>query len=119
MPDINEKKFWDEFERIAGKQGAMAMEALMDIFHRIPFGEEITFANGKKGKIEVFTKPKINTERNDHLGNTPYAGIDVTFDDGHLEFIMYYSGFGGDAEDVHSSSLEEDDVGGRQESDKN
>ena len=97
MPEIDEEKFWDEFERIKAKQSEIAMEALQDIFHRIPFGEEITFANGKKGKIDVFFEPKVNTDRDDHLGGVPCAGIDVTFDDGHLEFIIYHSGFGGDA----------------------
>lgn len=79
-----------------------AMEALRDLFHRLPFGEKIILSNGKEAEIKVFMKPKPGREPNDegfsdHLSNRPHCGIDVTYTDGsgHLEFILYQSGWGG------------------------
>jgi len=74
----------------AARTEAMALEALKEIYHRIPFGEEIHLANGQVAVIEKFVRPKI-----DEQGEIR-AGIDVTAKDGswHLEFTLKKTGWG-------------------------
>ena len=81
------KAYEDTFPRI----NAHAMEALQELFHRIPFGTKITLANGKTATIEPFVEPCV-----DHDGKL-CALIDVKYDDGsgHFEFCLYQSGWGG------------------------
>lgn len=45
------EKFNKEFNDIRLRQYSIAMEALNDLFHRIPFGEEIQFSDGRTGTI--------------------------------------------------------------------
>lgn len=94
--EINENEFWRLHDRTKERFQTLAMEALQDIFHRIPFGEEIKFSDGRVGVIRPFFQPRIDMERNDHLGKVPCAGVDIVFDDGHLEFIIFQGGWEGE-----------------------
>jgi hypothetical protein len=51
------EEFNKEFNDIRLKQYSIAMEALNDLFHRIPFGEEIRFSDGRTGTIKPFFEP--------------------------------------------------------------
>ena len=89
-----------DFDGIHARVTANAMEALQEIFHRIPFDTEITLADGQKAVIRKFAEPGIKQREpgfEDHLHDTPSAGIDVKAADGswHLEFILYLGGWGG------------------------
>ena len=79
------------YEHTSARMNAHAMEALQELFHRIPFGSKITLANGKTATIEPFVEPCV-----DHDGKL-CALIDVKYDDGsgHFEFCLYQSGWGG------------------------
>ena len=78
------------FEDAQMRVEAIALEALRDIFHRIPFGEEITFSDGRKGIISKFYEPKITND------GAIKAGIDIKDVEGnwHLEFILQKTGWG-------------------------
>lgn len=93
--EISEKEFWEMHDKTKARMTSLAMEALQDLFHRIPFGETIRFSDGREGVISKFVEPRIDTDRDDHLNNCPRAGIDIQFEDGHLEFMLYQSGWGG------------------------
>ena len=69
---------------------AVAMEALTEIFHRFPWGQEMTFANGTKGAIKKFVEPRLNAET-----GRPEFGFDVKGADWHLEFFVRQEGWGG------------------------
>ena len=83
--------FNKEFNDIRLKQYSIAMEALNDLFHRLPFGEEIQFSDGRKGTVTPFFEPKWKED------GTPVAGIDIQLSDSHLEFELILSGWGGTA----------------------
>ena len=78
----------------------VAMEALRELFHRMPFGTKIELANGKTATIKPFFEPRDGTEPDidcpEKWKGVPCAGIDIQFDDGsgHLEFLLYQSGGG-------------------------
>jgi hypothetical protein len=75
------------------------MEAIQDIFHRIPFGEEITFSDGRKGTLQVYFEPRIFERAPGHedlLHQRPTAGIDISGDGWHLEFMLVQTGWGGE-----------------------
>lgn len=93
---MDEKEFWEAHDKTKARVETIAMEALSDIFHRIPFGEEVLFSDGRKGTIKPFIEPTISMDRDDHLKGIPRASIDIEFEDGHLEFVLYQSGWGGD-----------------------
>ncbi len=78
------------FENLQLRVETIALEALRDIFHRIPFGEEITFSDGRKGVIRKFYEPKIADD------GAIKAGIDIKDVEGnwHLEFILEKTGWG-------------------------
>jgi hypothetical protein len=86
-----------DFAGVSARINRHAMEALQELFHRIPFGTKITLANGKTATIKPFYEPRANDDRTDHLAGCPSAGIDVAYDDGsgHFEFILYQGGWGG------------------------
>lgn len=97
MPEKIEKKdVLEMHDRTKPRMQKIAMEALQDLFHRVPFGEKIKFSDGREGVITPFIEPNIDPDRVDHLGNVPYAGIDIQLEDGHLEFILFQGGWGGD-----------------------
>jgi len=79
------------YEDTDAKINANAMEALQELFHRIPFGTKITLANGKTATIVPFVEPSVDPEGKLH------ALIDIKYDDGsgHFEFCLYQSGWGG------------------------
>ena len=52
------EKFNKEFNDIRLRQYSIAMEALNDLFHRIPFGEEIQFSDGRTGTIKLLERVK-------------------------------------------------------------
>jgi hypothetical protein len=83
-----DEKFNEEFNDIRLKQYSIAMEALNNLFHRIPFGEEIQFSDGRTGTIKPFFEPKWKED------GTPVAGIDIQLSDSHLEFELSLSGWG-------------------------
>ena len=88
----------DEFENAYATMNQYANEAIKEIYHRMPIGQQIHFSNGKTGTITKFFEPEDGSDRgcNDHLKDTWHFGIDVKFDDGsgHLEFIFYKGGWG-------------------------
>ena len=88
--DMNEE-FAKEFNDIRLRQYSIAMEALNDLFHRIPFGEKTKFSDGRTGTIRPFFEPEWKED------GTPVAGIDIQFSDSHLEFQLILSGWGGTA----------------------
>lgn len=66
-------------------------EVLRELFHRLPFGEEITLANGRKGRFVKLSEPRIMREQ-------WVFGVDFRFDSGspdHLEFYLKHTGGGG------------------------
>ena len=77
-------------EQYKARTETMAMEALQEIFHRIPFGTEVLFANGQRGVIKEFYNPKTDEE------GRIRAGIDIAAKDGswHIEFTLEKSGWG-------------------------
>lgn len=85
-----------DFDGVSARVNAQAMEALQELFHRIPFGTKITLASGKVATIKKFIEPEIAPEGH-RLAGQPRAGIDVTYDDGsgHFEFSLHQSGWGG------------------------
>lgn len=72
----------------------VAMEALQDIFHRLPFGQKIVLSNGKSATIKPFFEPMIAQQGEER---SVCCGLDVQFDDGsgHIEFTINLSGWGG------------------------
>ena len=68
------------YEDTSPKINAHAMEALQELFHRIPFGTKITLADGKTATIEPFVEPSVDAD------GTPRALIDVKYDDGSGHF---------------------------------
>lgn len=95
VKEMSEEEFWKKHDETKAKMTSRAMEALQDLYHRIPFGEKIMFSDGREGVITKFVEPTISTDRDDHLANIPRASIDIQFEDGHLEFMLYQSGWGG------------------------
>ena len=75
---------------------AHVMEAMQELFHRLPFGTQITLANGKTATIKPFYEPEIAPEESPLAGRAR-AGVDISYDDGsaHFEFTLYQSGWGG------------------------
>ena len=47
------------YEETDAKINTNAMEALQELFHRIPFGTKITLANGKTATIKPFMEPSV------------------------------------------------------------
>ena len=73
-------------------------EILKEIFHRVPWGQEIALSSGRKGVIKKFTEPKI--KRHGENEGRWYFSFDVIFEHGapdHIEFTIYHTGggFGG------------------------
>lgn len=66
----------------------------------MPFGQQTVLTNGKKATIKSFYPP--TTKHDGHLSGIPHFGVDMKFDDGtgHIEFIVYQSGWGGSVENV-------------------
>ena len=85
-----------DVEMVRRRQASIALEALRDLFHRIPFGEAYKFklSDGRDAWFKPFYEPRP-TERPDQLEGAVEAGIDVVLPDGHLEFRIYLSGWGG------------------------
>ena len=48
------------YEHTSARMNAHAMEALQELFHRIPFGSKITLANGKTATITPFVEPSVD-----------------------------------------------------------
>jgi hypothetical protein len=66
-------------------------EVITDVFARMPFGQEFTLSNGRKGRIKKFVEPRQRDGRWEF-------GFDVVFDEGspdHLEFFVKHTGGGG------------------------
>ena len=68
------EEFNKEFNDIRLRQYSIAMEALNDLFHRIPFGEKNQFSDGRTGSIKPFFEPKWKED------GTLVAGIDIHAD---------------------------------------
>ena len=79
------------YEETSARINTHAMEVLQELFHRIPFGTEITLANGKTATITPFIEPRVDDD------GKLSAVIDVKYHDGsgHFEFCVYQSGWGG------------------------
>ena len=66
-------------------------EILQEIFHRMPFGQEVTLSNGRVGRIKKFIEPRMRDDQWEF-------GFDIVFDVGspdHLEFFVKHTGGGG------------------------
>ena len=48
------------YEETSARINTHAMEVLQELFHRIPFGTEITLANGKTATITPFVEPSVD-----------------------------------------------------------
>lgn len=92
--------FDDALDAVRQAAQRRAMEALQDVFHRLPMGQRWTLADGVEVELQPWMQPKV-MERpagsEDALHGRPCAGVDVRAVDGswHIEFIVYQSGFGG------------------------
>ena len=67
-----------------------ALETLQKVWEKMPIGEDIELASGRKGRVTSFIPPEAT--HGDGIG--VQAGFDVHFDDGHLEFMIDLSGWG-------------------------
>ena len=80
--------------KLAQSQTNYALEALQHVFARMPWGETITFSDGRKGQIHPFVEPRWT--RSKKTTDLVEGGFDVKFlDGGHLEFFVHQSGWGG------------------------
>ena len=85
-------------EMVRRRQASVALEALRDLFHRIPFGSDHSFvlSDGREVWFKPFYEPRNTPEaRRAEVEGEVEAGIDVVLPDGHLEFRIYLSGWGG------------------------
>lgn len=79
-----------DFDGIKARVNAVAFEVTQDIFHRLPWGQEIALSNGTRGTLTKWYEPKVNAE----TGQTEF-GIDVIGEGWHLEFVCKQTGWGG------------------------
>ena len=84
------------FEQERARSTAIALEVMCDVFHRMPFGQQIALSNGKTATIRPFVEPTTADDRTDERKGVPQFGFDVVFDDGsgHIEFMAYKTGWG-------------------------
>lgn len=68
------------------------MEAIQEVFHRMPWGQTFRLLNGGEAVISKFVEPRLN-----HESGKPEFGFDVKAVDGswHLEFFVRNTGWGG------------------------
>jgi len=87
---MSEQKSNTSLEQEKERYIQMGYEALCNIFHRFAFNGEVSFSDGRTGRIKPFFAPII-TERNDHLNGIPHCGIHIRFfdDTSPLEIILY------------------------------
>lgn len=79
-------------EHLPGIYGELP-EIIREIWSRLPFGQEFTLSNGRRGRFKKFVEPRIHSE----TGRWE-CGFDVVFDEGspdHLEFFIKHTGGGG------------------------
>lgn len=79
------------------RMDALTLEVMRDVWHRMPFGQEIALSNGETATIRPFVEPREgNPEREDDLSR-PNFGFDVVGPGGswHLEFWTSRGGWGG------------------------
>lgn len=87
-----------KFEEHKARMDALTMEVMQDVWHRMPFGQEIALSNGETATIKPFFEPRPGdpdaTEAD--RANASF-GFDVIGPQGawHLEFVAYRSGWGG------------------------
>lgn len=79
-----------DFDGIKAKVTSVAMEAAQDVFHRMPWDQEIVMSDGRRGKILKFVEPRLNEET-----GKPEFGFDIAGDGWHLEFFVRQTGWGG------------------------
>lgn len=87
--DEGDHRLDDQLPGIYGEVG----EIVREVFHRMPFGQEFTLSNGRKGRIKKFVEPRQREE-----GGRWEFGFDVVFDEGspdHIEFFVKHTGGGG------------------------
>jgi len=87
-----------DFDEVETRINKVAMESLQDLYARMPFGQQTVLTNGKRATIRPFYPP--TTQHDGNLNGVPHFGVDMKFDDGsgHIEFIVYQSGWGGSVE---------------------
>lgn len=86
----NQDELNDLLETVGARVNGVAMEAVQDLFHRLPWGMEIALSNGKKCVLKKFTEPRLNEET-----GRPEFGFDLKGDDWHLEFYVRQTGWEG------------------------
>lgn len=80
----------NDFKKIKVKQVRIAKECLDKLFEMIPFNKRFKVSDGREAFFKIFYKPEFNKH------GELIASIDVKFPDGHIEFYIEMSGFGGD-----------------------
>lgn len=78
-----------DFPGIKARITASSLEAITDVFHRMPWGAEITLSNGTTCKLKPFVEPRLNDE-----GRAEF-GFDLAGATWHLEFMVTQTGWGG------------------------
>ncbi len=69
---------------------SIAMEAMTELFHRLPWGMEIYTSNGRKYIFKKFTEPRLNSDGKEQFG------FDLKEENGnsHIEFTATRTGWG-------------------------
>jgi len=83
----------DLYEQVTARVTSVALEALQDVYARLPYDTDIPLSNGLTARIEKFVDPEIR-ERDDGE-ERPQCAFDVKFPGGHLEFTIELTGWGG------------------------
>lgn len=81
------------FDALSRPQTRYALEALQQVFARMPWGQVFEFSDGRRGRVVPFYEPRW---RKGARGSTELVegGFDVQFSDGgHLEFQVEQSGW--------------------------
>lgn len=81
------------FDALSRPQTRYALEALQQVFARMPWGQVFQFSDGRRGRVVPFYEPRW---RKGATGSTELVegGFDVQFSDGgHLEFQVEQSGW--------------------------
>lgn len=81
------------FDALGERQTTYALEALQNVFARMPWGTVFEFSDGRRGRIEPFVEPRW-TRDGDGSTDLVEGGFDVKFlDGGHVEFWVTQSGW--------------------------
>lgn len=79
-----------DFEGAEASTTSIAMEAVTELFHRLPWGMEIVLSNGRTATLKKFVEPRLNDDGKEEFGFDLW-GEDACF---HLEFMVTRTGWG-------------------------